>query len=70
MGANYRGQKKAISELNALSRDAKEFLNHHIANALNVVIVGIETEQLDMAKEAAWHIIDDLHMAGIRTIRR
>lgn len=70
MGADYPGQEKAIEELSALSREAKEFLNHHIGNSLNVVIVGIEHGRLDAAKKAAWHIVEDLHTAGIRTTRR
>lgn len=84
MGADYKGQDKAIAELSALSREAKEFLNHHICNPLNVVIVGVEatkheiereavgldTDHLVAAEKAAWHIIDDLHMAGIRNTRR
>ncbi|MBI5075593.1 MAG: hypothetical protein HZB62_10580 [Nitrospirae bacterium] len=70
MGADYKGQDKAIAELSALSREAKEFLNHHIGNSLNIVIVGIEVDNKEMATDAAWHIIDDLHMAGIRNTRR
>lgn len=70
MGANYKGQEAAIVELSALSREAKEFLNHHIGNALNTVIIGIEVGNEKMAEEAAWHIVDDLHLAGIRNTRR
>jgi len=66
MGANYKDQEKAIAELSALSREAKIFLNHHIGNPLTVIIGAIEQGKFDIAKEVAWHIVDDLRLAGIR----
>lgn len=66
MGTDYDGQDKAIKELNKLSREAKMFLNHHIANSLCGVLSGIEHGNLNMAKEAAWHIVKDLRLAGIK----
>jgi len=66
VGADYVGQEKAIEELSALSAEAKEFLNHHIGNSLAAVIGGIQIQNLAIAKEAAWHIVDDLRLAGIR----
>ncbi len=85
MGADYKGQEKAIAELSAMSPEAKAFLNHHIGNSLGVVVTSIEATMIDIlrsaiddvdinplkaAKAAAFHIVDDLHLAGIRTIRR
>ena len=70
MGANYEGQKKAIEELSNLSKEAKSFLCHHISNALNVVIGGITSGELDIAEEAAWHILEDLRLAGIASDRK
>ncbi len=70
MGADYQGQEAAIAELSALSFEAKKYLNHHIGNSLQQVITGIETGNGKMAEDAAWHIVDDLHAAGIRNHRR
>ena len=67
MGANYPGQETAIAELSNLSRDAKQFLCHHICNALMQVTLGIEVGMYDIAQDAARHIIEDLEMAGIRS---
>lgn len=66
MGANYLGQEEAIAELSALSTGAKEFLNHHISNSCSVIVNVADMKDLPAAKEAAWHIIDDLRLAGIR----
>jgi hypothetical protein len=60
MGANYAGEEKAIEELRALSPEAKEFLSHHLRNSLTAIIAGIESGKLEVAKQEAWHIIDDL----------
>ena len=74
MGADYKGQEAAIKELSALSTTAKEYLNHHLGNSLNIIVAGIENFMLDgmleMAKKEVWHIVDDLHAAGIRNTRR
>ena len=66
MGNDYKGQEKAIEELSALSPEAKEFLNHHICNSLGAIIGGIKINNLKLAEEAAWHIVSDLRIAGIR----
>jgi hypothetical protein len=66
MGADYPGQEKAIKELKRLSKEAKEYLNHHICNAITAVLGGIHSGDLEMAKRNAWHIIQDLEKAGIR----
>mgnify|MGYP001590793668 CR=1 FL=1 len=68
MGNNYAGQEKAIEELNALSNEAKAFLNHHIGNSLSVIIGAIKVGELELAEEAAWHIVDDMKTAGIRNV--
>jgi hypothetical protein len=74
MGADYQGQERALAELRALSRDAKEYLNHHIGNSLNIIHAGIENFMIDgmleMATKEVWHIVDDLYAAGIRNARR
>jgi len=71
MGADYEGQEKAVKELGELSLEAKMFLNHHISNPLCSIICGIDrcdlnSCDLDMVKEAAWHIVKDLRLAGIK----
>ena len=65
MGANYEGQEADIEELSRLSPGAKKFLCHHINNALMGVIGGAETDNIEMVKKSAWHIHEDLKLAGI-----
>jgi len=65
MGADYPGQERAIEELSNLSQEAKKFLCHHINNSLSVVIGGLESGRTDLAYQAAYHIKDDLVLAGI-----
>jgi hypothetical protein len=65
MGANYEGQERAIAELERLSPEAKRFLSHHLGNSLNIIIAGLEVGSIDLAKEAVWHIVEDLELAGI-----
>jgi hypothetical protein len=64
VGANYPGQEKAITELRALSPAAKEFLGHHIRNELTKIIGGIKVGKLQIADDAAWHIVEDLEKIG------
>jgi hypothetical protein len=66
VGNDYPGQERAIEELSALSDDAKEFLSHHICNSLSAILGGIRVGRLQLAEEAAWHIVSDLEKAGIR----
>ncbi len=60
MGADYPGQEKAIEELKNLSREAREFLGHHIRNPLTVIIGGVKIGHYSEVEEAAWHIVEDL----------
>lgn len=69
MGADYKDQGEAIEELSALSSAAKQCLLHHICNALNGVIGGIQIGRNDLALDAAWHIVADLEMMGIRSTK-
>jgi hypothetical protein len=64
MGADYEGQERGIEELKALSPEAKGYLNHHLHNSLTGIIAGIETGNLDIAKQEAWHILEDLKSIG------
>jgi hypothetical protein len=64
MGADYEGQERGIEELKALSPEAKRYLNHHFRNSLTGIIAGIETGNLDIAKQEAWHISEDLKRIG------
>jgi hypothetical protein len=70
MGADYPGQERAIEILRALPPECREFLGHHINNALSSVIGGIRTKQYDLAEKAAWHINEDLKLIGINKFRR
>ena len=64
MGANYPGQEKAIREILLLSPTAREFLGHHIRNELTKIIGGIKVGKLQIAEDAAWHIVADLEKIG------
>ncbi|MEW6485775.1 MAG: hypothetical protein AB1423_14375 [Pseudomonadota bacterium] len=64
MGIDYAGQEKAIEEIRNLSQEAKEFLSHHLRNALNGITGGIEVGRLDIAKESAMHMVEDLERIG------
>ena len=79
MGADYKGQEKAISELRNISEPAREFLCHHLRNELNVVIgnlllvksyaqVGDHVEDIPRcmhaAENAAIHVLRDLKKIG------
>jgi hypothetical protein len=66
MGADYPGQEKAIEQLRCLSKEAKEYLNHHICNAVTAILGGVIADDKEMIKRHAWHIIQDLEKAGIR----
>ncbi len=66
MGDDYPEQEKAIEEIRRLSPEAKKFLKHHLCNSLNAVIGGLQTGNYTMAEDAAWHILADLELAGIR----
>ena len=66
MGADYPGQDKAIAEISALSREAKDFLQHHICNPLTVVLGASRLGHFEMIQEQVDHIVDDLVLAGIR----
>ena len=64
MGADYIGQEKAIREILSLSPAAKEFIGHHIRNELTKIIGGIKVGKLQIAEDAAWHIVADLEKIG------
>jgi hypothetical protein len=64
MGADYPEQDKAIEELKALSPSAKEFLSHHLRNSLGSIIIAIHTGKLDIARDSAEHIVEDLEKIG------
>jgi hypothetical protein len=70
MGAKYDGEEAGIEELRALGYEGKKFLCHHLCNALSQVIGGIDIGDLQMAKDAAWHMVDDLDQAGIGPSQR
>lgn len=66
MGADYPGQEAAIMELQALSGEAKSFLQHHIINPLTVILSAAQLGEFQPIKEQVDHIVDDLILAGIR----
>lgn len=79
MGAKMAGDEQALAELKALSPEAKTWLCHHLGNALNGITGPLQLIQAghpdikkctELALQSAWHIVDDLHLAGIRNTRR
>lgn len=66
MGADYKGQERAIEELSALSREAKMYLCHHIGNSLQGILGHIKLGRHEDIEQIVWHIVEDLELAGIR----
>ena len=64
MGADYKGDEKAIEELQALSIEAKRYLSQHLRNSLATIIYGAEKGEFIKIKRAAWHIVEDLKKIG------
>jgi hypothetical protein len=57
IGRDFSEDKKAIAELRSLSREAKEFLNHHIRNAVTGVVNYCNLERCEEAKLAALQLV-------------
>ena len=64
MGNPYEGEEKAVEELQALSPEAKRFISHHVRNCLMQVTGGITSGNLEIANDAAWHILEDIKRIG------
>lgn len=59
-GRDFSQDKKVKAELQALSPEAKEFLNHHIRNAVTGVVNYCNLERHEEAKQAALQLIEIL----------
>ncbi len=70
MGADYEGQEKGIEELRALPQEAREYLEHHVGNALQVISGSAELGTTDGIHEQVDHIMDDLMRAGLFPVRK
>jgi hypothetical protein len=57
---DFSQDKKAITELRSLSREAKEFLNHHIRNAVTGVVNYCNLERCEEARLAALQLVEVL----------
>ena len=57
---DFSEDTKAIAELQALSPEAKEFLNHHIRNAMTGVVNYYNLERYEEATQAALQLVDVL----------
>lgn len=75
MGADYEGQEKAIAILRALPSEAKEYIAHHMRNALAGAAGYIHLakkgelnektqEHLALADEGISHAVKDLSTFG------
>ena len=76
MGADYEGQESALAVLRALPSEAKQYIAHHVRNALagvvgNITLARMDVEQgkpaehhLDLADQCLWHAIEDLRKFG------
>lgn len=64
MGADYPRQEVAIQELRCISDDAREYLSHHLRNALGIIINAAEVGNMEMVVDAAWHAVADLERIG------
>ena len=67
MGADLPEDQKGIDEILNMSEDARKYLGHHLNNSLFVLITSLETGDIDCAKEAAGHMVEDLNRVGIRS---
>ncbi|MEK6744255.1 MAG: hypothetical protein AABZ15_11615 [Nitrospirota bacterium] len=75
MGADYPGQEKAIAILQTMPDAAKEYLAHHMRNALAGSIGNIDLamrqattpalkERLEKANDGLFHAVSDLARIG------
>lgn len=65
MGADYKGQEKGVEEVKKLGAAGRGYLAHHLRNSLSSVITLLEVDDVDAAKQAAWHMVDDLERVGL-----
>lgn len=75
MGADYQGQEKAIEILQAMPDAAKEYIAHHLRNALAGSIGNLDLamrqantkalrERLEKASDGLYHAVQDLARIG------
>ncbi len=75
MGANYEGQEQAIALLRNMPATAREFVAHHLRNALagaigNIALARLRTHDPDVAlhlkkvDECLDHAVQDLKAIG------
>lgn len=75
MGADYKDQEKGIEILRAMPDAAKEYLAHHLRNALAGSIGNIDLamrqattpalkERLEKASDGLYHAVQDLARIG------
>ncbi len=75
MGANYEGQEQAITLLRNMPAAAREFVTHHMRNALagaigNIALAKLRTHEPDVVRhlnlvdECLDHAVQDLKAIG------
>lgn len=70
MGADFPEDALAIEMLREIPREVQELIGHHLNNSLAVVISAIETGHYHIAKQAAWHMAEDLKKFGINNFNK
>jgi len=64
MGAIVGDENKALTEIQAMSNEARGHIAHHMRNTAQTLISAIHTKDENMAKEAIRHMIEDLERMG------
>ena len=64
MGNRYEGEEKGIKAMNDIPEAAREYINHHLGNSLSSLDACLFIGNIEGAKEATEHIIDDLKRVG------
>lgn len=65
MGADYKGQEAGIEAVQALPKEGKEYLSHHLNNSMAILINMLYLGKTKDAEEIVWHMVADLNRVGI-----
>jgi len=67
MGADFPSDKEGMEEILNMSEAAREYLGHHLNNSLFALAMALETGNIEIAKQEARHMMEDLNRVGIRS---
>jgi len=65
MGAELDDEIKKIEKLKCMDEDVRLLLGHHFRNSLTGIIGGLQTGELKLAEDSAWHMVKDLEKFGL-----